>query len=155
MISRTGQSQDYISRSGEWFKKIVDGEEGEKIDFGKAVAAGAGIGAGVGAVAGMAKAAYDASNAQFEKVETKVPIYSDKLEGYDQHADPFGDKWSLKFKPTIRQEKVGEYTKIEYKADSSWGTFTSGVVGMTVGAIAGGLFAAVVKVIRDVILNKE
>ena len=153
MITGAG-NQDYVSKARGWYKDNIQGEE-EKKDFGKTVAAGAGIGAGLGAVAGMAKSAYDASNSEFQKVETKVPIYGDKLEGYDQHADPFNGKWSLKFSPTVRQEKVGEYTKVEYKAGSSWGTFTSGLVGMTVGAIAGGLFAAVVKVIRDVILNKE
>ena len=158
MIKGAGDSPDFVSKARGWFNENVQGEE-EKGDFKKVVAAGAGIGAGVGAVAGMAKSAYDASNAEFDKVETKVPIYGDKLEGYDQHADPIDvggtQKWSLKFTPTVRQEQVGEYTKIEYKAPTMWGTFLSGFVGMTIGAIGGGLAAAAIKVIRDVILNKE
>jgi hypothetical protein len=155
MIQGAGSGdQDYVSKARGWFKDNIQGEE-EKKDFGHVVAAGAGIGAGVGAVAGMAKAAYDASNAQFDKVETKVPIMSDKLEGYDQHADPFNGKWSLKFTPTVRQEKVGEYTQVTYKAPSTWGTFASGAVGSVIGAIGGGLIAAAIKVIRDIVLNKE
>ena len=158
MVRSAGTPPDFVSKARGWYNENVQGEE-EKGDFKKAVAAGAGIGAGIGAVAGMAKSAYDASNAQFEKVETQVPIYGDRLEGYDQHADPIEvngtQKWSLQFTPTVRQEQVGEYTKVEYKAPTVWGTFVSGFVGMTIGAIGGGLVAAAIKVIRDIVLNKE
>jgi len=158
MIKGAGDSQDYVSKARGWFNENIQGEE-ERSDFKKAVMAGSGIGAGVGAVAGMAKSVYDASNAQFERVETRVPIMEDKLEGYDQHAEPIDvggqQKWSLKFTPTIRQERVGEYTRVEYKPPTVWSTFLGGFVGMTIGAIGGGLVAAGIKVIRDIVLNKE
>ncbi|MDQ7825553.1 MAG: hypothetical protein RDV48_22325 [Candidatus Eremiobacteraeota bacterium] len=150
-----GDSSDFIKKTHGWFKENIEGEGESKGDFGKAVAAGAAGGAAVGGVLGMANAIRNAGDAELEKVEIKHPIYQDKLEGYDQHADPMGSKWSLKFTPTVRQEKVGEYTTVDYKSTFTMGTFLSGVVGMTIGAIGGGLLAAGVKVLRDIILNKE
>jgi len=41
------------------------------------------------------------------------------------------------------------------KATSQMGIFLTGVVGMTIGAIGGGIIAAGVKVLRDFILNRE
>jgi hypothetical protein len=155
-VGSPGDSSDFVGKARGWFKENIEGEGGEtKSDFGKTVAVGAGLGAAGGAVLGMAKGIANESNAKWDKVDVKHDIMQDKLEGYDQHADPFNGKWSLKFSPTIRQEKVGEYTTPEYKQPFVMGTFLSGLVGMTIGAIGGGVLAAGVKVLRDIILNKE
>ena len=152
-----GDSPDYVSKARGWLKENIEGEGGgkDKGDFGKTVAAGAAGGAAIGGVLGLAKGIHDASNAEWDKVETKTPIYSDKLEGYDQHAEPFNDKYKLIFGSTVRQEKVGEYTAVEYKQPAVMGTFLSGFLGLTIGAIGGGVVAAGIKVLRDLIFSKE
>lgn len=156
MIKGVGDSSDFVSKARGWLKDNIDGEEGgAKGDFGKTVAAGAAGGAAVGGVLGMAKGIHSLQNAEFDKVETKHDIFADKLSGYDQHSEGLNGKWSLKFAPKIRQEKVGEYSTTDYIQPSVMGTFMSGLVGMTIGAIGGGLLAAGIKVLRDMILNKE
>ncbi len=151
-----GDSSDFVKKARGWLHENVGSEEsGGKSDFGKTVAVGAGIGAAVGGVGAMAKSALDGDKVEITKTDVKHPIMKDKLEGYDQHADPMGDKWSLKFSPTVRQEKVGEYTTTDVKATSQMGIFLTGVVGMTIGAIGGGVIAAGIKVLRDFILNRE
>jgi hypothetical protein len=153
----SGESADFIKKARGWLHENVGGEEsGQKSDFGKTVAVGAGLGAAVGGIGGMAKAALDGDKVEISKTEVKHPIMKDKLEGYDQHADPMQDgKWSLKFTPTVRQEQVGEYTTTDVHTTSQMGVFLTGVVGMTIGAIGGGIIAAGIKVLRDFILNRE
>lgn len=152
-----GDNSDFIKKARGWLHENVGGEEsGQKSDFGKTVAMGAGFGAAIGGVGAMAKSALDGDKVEITKTEVKHPIMKDRLEGYDQHADQMQDgKWSLKFTPTVRQEQVGEYTTTDVKATSQMGIFLTGVVGMTIGAIGGGIIAAGVKVLRDFILNRE
>lgn len=162
MIKGAGSGDgDYVSKARGWLHDNIEGKEDKK-DFGKAVAAGAAGGAAVGGVLGMAKAIKDANDAQFDKVETKVPIYQDKLKGVNQHAEPDQNAggqgtgmWKITYSPVVKQEQVGDYNKVEYKAPTVWGTFVSGFVGMSIGAIGGGLLAAGIKVLRDLILSKE
>jgi len=151
-----GDNSDFIKKARGWLHENVGSEEsGQKSDFGKTVAVGAGLGAAAGGGLAMAKSVLDGDKVEITKTEVKHPIMQDKLEGYEQHADPMGDKWSLKFTPTVRQEQVGDYTTTDIKATSQMGIFLTGVVGMTIGAIGGGIIAAGVKVLRDFILNRE
>jgi len=152
-----GDNSDFVSKARGWFKENVSGEEHQvdRADFGTTVATGAGIGAAVGTGLGLAKGIHDASNAEWQKVEHNNPIYSDKLKGYNQHAEGFNGKYSLTFSPKVGKEQVGEYTNVEYTQPKTSSLFLNGLAGMALGAIGGSMVAAVVKVIRDLILGKE
>jgi hypothetical protein len=151
-----GKDNGILSKAHEWVDEYVKGDKEDKTkDFMKTVGAGAAVGAGVGTFLGVAKGIKNISDAEPVKTEVRHEIMEDKLKGYDQHADPFNGKWSLKFSPSVRHEKVGEYTSVEYSPPSVMDAVKSGMLGMLGGAIGGGVIAAVVKVIRDIVLSRE